>query len=394
MFHRSHMPQSPLPNIFTRPAPVEPVNLIMEERLILSLFQQGRLQEAQVAAASLTQRAPQHGFGWKALGLILSHLNRKEDALPAMQRAARLMPRDAETFNNLGGLFEEGNQLEFAQACYEHAASVNPKFQPAQTNLDRLLYKQQKPEELIRLLKRELAKDPTDEYTRHRIDMLERNQTDAAPKAYVTKLFDHYADYFDQHLQETLDYRAPAEVVALLDRHVAPGHAWDTLDLGCGTGLVGVALGERPRSLVGVDLSEKMLDRAREKGCYQSLACQDVLEYLKEAPTAAFDTIIAAEVFVYMGKITDVVAEVHRVLKPGGLLAFTVEDLASQPDTATDADHARGYRLEPSGRYSHADAHLRDLAQQHGLQIVRHESSNLRRHQNHHVQGQLVLWQR
>jgi len=366
----------------------------MEEKLVLSLFQQGRLQEAERAAASLTQRAPQHGFGWKALGIILSQLNRKQEALPAMQRAAKLMPRDAEAFNNLGALFEEGHQLDFAQACYEHAASVNPQFEAAQTNLTRLIDKQHHPEELLRLLKREFEKHPDDDYLRHRIDMLSGNQTDSAPEAYVTQLFDHYADYFDDHLQTSLAYRAPTDLVALLDRHAPNGHAWRVLDLGCGTGLVGKALGKRPQSLVGVDLSDKMLEKARSQSCYTSLVRQDVLQHMQQAEPGSVDTVIAADVFIYVGKIDEVIAQAQRVLSPGGLLAFSVEDMSAQEKAPTDEDLARGRRLEPSGRYSHADAHLRDLAQRHGFTVLTHQPTDLRLHKDRPIRGQLVLWQR
>ena len=114
------------------------------------------LAEAEQAARTLTQRAPQHGFGWKALGLILSRLDRKNEALPAMQQAAKLLPRDAEAFNNLGALFEEFHRLDLAQSCYQHASEVNASFEAALDNLIRLVEKQDRPQELLPLLKRKL----------------------------------------------------------------------------------------------------------------------------------------------------------------------------------------------------------------------------------------------
>lgn len=392
--HRPFMSQPTPPNIFSRPAPVSPINLVMEEKLILSLFQQGRLQEAERAASSLTKRAPQHGFGWKALGLILSRQDRKNEALPAMQQAAKLMPRDAEAFNNLGSLFEEAHQLDFAQACYEHAATVNPNFQPAQQNLARMIDIQDHPAELLRLLQRELEKNPDDEYTRHRVNMLARHQTDSAPKEYVTKLFDHYADYFDQHLQESLGYRVPFDIVALIDQHAPTQDAWRVLDLGCGTGLVGEAFAGRPHSLVGIDLSEKMLARARARGRYTHLACTDVLEHMQQAEAASTDAIIAADVFIYVGKLDELIAQAHRVLSPGGLLAFSVEDMAAAEEPATQEDLQRGHRLETSGRYSHSNEHLRNLAQLHGFKSLAHEATNIRLNKGKPTPGHLVIWQR
>lgn len=381
---------SPLDPALTPP----PLDLALEQKLILSLFQQQRLQEAERAAVSLTQRAPQHGFGWKALGLLLSMLDRKDEALPAMQQAAKLMPRDAEAFNNLGSLLEEFNQLDFAQACYEHAATVNPSFQPSRQNLMRLIDKQGNHEGLLRLLKRELAENPNDEYLQHRMNSLERHQTDSTPKAYVTKLFDHYADYFDQHLQQTLGYRTPVDIVAMLDQHAKPAEGWRVLDLGCGTGLVGEALSGRARSLIGVDLSEKMLERARSRGCYAQLACADVLQHMRQTEEASVDVIIAADVFIYVGKLDELIGQAHRVLPPGGLLAFSVEDMAAAEDPPTDLDLQRGHRLETSGRYSHADEHLRSLARLHGFNVLAHQATNIRMNKGRPTPGQLVLWQR
>lgn len=388
------MSQPQTPNIFSRPLTPPPVNLELEQKLILSLFQQGRLPEAERAAKSLSERAPKHGFAWKALGLILSRQGRKEEALQPMQQACKLMPQDAEAFNNLGSLFEEFHRLDLAQSCYQHATEVNAGFEAALDNLIRLVERLDQPQELLALLKRKLKVAPNDGHVRHQVDMLERNQTDSAPSAYVVRLFDHYADQFDHHLQNELGYRAPFDIVRLLDQHVPEQHGWRVLDLGCGTGLVAEALAGRAQSLVGVDLSEKMLRRARERGDYTHLACADVLQHLQQAESGSADTVIATDVFIYVGKIDEVVAQTHRLLSPGGLFAFTVEDMSASADTATAEDLERGHRLERTGRYSHSDAHLRKLADRHGFRVLAHEATVIRHDKNQPLHGQLVLWQR
>lgn len=388
------MPPSTTPNIFSRPMAPPPVNLDLEQKLILSLFQQGKLPEAERAARSLTERAPRHGFAWKALGLILSRQGRKEDALQPMQEACKLMPQDAEAFNNLGALFEEFQREDLAQSCYQHATEVNPGFTAALDNLIRMLEAQDRPEDLLPLLKRKSELQPQDDYVRHQINRLEGHQTDAAPSAYVVKLFDHYADRFDQHLQSELAYTAPQDIVGLLAQHAPESHLWRVLDLGCGTGLVAQALAGRARSLVGVDLSEKMLHHARARGAYSELVCADVLEHLKQSAEGTCDTVVATDVFIYVGKIDEVVAQTRRVLTPGGLFAFTVEDMSGVGAPPSPEDLERGHRLERSGRYSHADAHLRKLAELHGFRVVAHQPTVIRRDKGQPLAGQLVLWQR
>lgn len=169
------MPQPQTPNIFTRPLTPPPVNLDLEQKLILSLFQQGKFPEAERAARSLSQRAPQHGFAWKALGLILSRQGRKEEALQPMQQACKLMPQDAEAFNNLGALFEEFQRLDLAQPCYEHAVKADEKFESALDNLIRLIERQGPSRSLLTLLKRKLKAHPQDNELRDRVESIERD---------------------------------------------------------------------------------------------------------------------------------------------------------------------------------------------------------------------------
>lgn len=94
-----------------------------------------------------------------------------------MQQAAKLLPQDAEAFNNLGVLFREANELKFALACYEHATKVNPSFLPALDNLIRLLTHMKQQQDLLPLLRRKLALVPDDESARQQIAELERDSS-------------------------------------------------------------------------------------------------------------------------------------------------------------------------------------------------------------------------
>ena len=98
-----------------------------------------------------------------------------------MQQAAKLLPRDAEAFNNLGVLFREANELKFALACYEHATKVNPSFLPALDNLIRLMTHLKRQQDLLPLLRRKLTLAPDDESARKQLAELERERS--APSA-------------------------------------------------------------------------------------------------------------------------------------------------------------------------------------------------------------------
>lgn len=76
---------------------------------------------------------PDSGFVWKALGLALQTQNK--DALPALQKAAALLPEDAEAHNNLGNALKDMGQLQQAVVSYRRALKINPGYVLAHNNL-------------------------------------------------------------------------------------------------------------------------------------------------------------------------------------------------------------------------------------------------------------------
>jgi predicted TPR repeat methyltransferase len=381
-------------NVFSQASAHSPVNLEHEEKIILDLFRQQRWQEAEHASRFLTTRAPAHGFGWKALGLVLSIQGRKQEALPAMQQAAKLLPNDAEAFNNLAALFIELGQLKHAEACLQHSLGLSPNALAILDKLIEILQGQDRQAELLPLLERKLALTPEDDGLRHQVAMLSGQQTDAAPATYVQHLFNEYAEQFDDHLQNTLAYKAPTELVELMSGLIDSRETLRVLDLGCGTGLVAQALQPRRVEITGVDLSEKMLEKARARNLYARLYNEDVLARMKAEPNACQDIITSADVFIYVGKLDEVVAQAARLLVSGGVFAFSVEDLTKMSSAASQADLDRGYRLESSGRYSHAPAYLERLADLHGFTISAHKATALRRDKSGEILGLLSVWQK
>lgn len=61
------------------------------------------------------------------------------------------------------------------------------------------------------------------------------------------------------------------------------------MDLGCGTGLMGPLLRQHVEHLAGVDLSQGMIDKARERGCYDELAVGELAAHLQAAQQSKVD---------------------------------------------------------------------------------------------------------
>jgi predicted TPR repeat methyltransferase len=116
---------------------------------------------------------------------------------------------------------------------------------------------------------------------------------------------------------------------------------------------------------VGLDLSARMVARARALELYDELVVADLVAWLDADGRAdGFDAIVAADVLVYFGDLAAPLHAAARALRPGGVLVFSTER----------GEHG-GFALEPSGRFSHDPCHIQAVAMRAGLEPV--ESSEL-----------------
>ena len=102
---------------------------------LVAIFAQGQYAEAARLARALTERFPQHGFGWKLLGSSLKKTGRMVAALTAIQKAAALSPRDVEAHYNLGNTLKDLDRFDEAEASFHRALQLNPNFAEAYNNL-------------------------------------------------------------------------------------------------------------------------------------------------------------------------------------------------------------------------------------------------------------------
>ncbi|GAB6102083.1 class I SAM-dependent methyltransferase [Thermococcus atlanticus] len=88
------------------------------------------------------------------------------------------------------------------------------------------------------------------------------------------------------------------------------------LDLGCGTGNYTAELHRRGFYVVGLDASERMLEIARKKLPSVRFIHGDA--YHLPFPEESFDVVLSVTMFEFIHRPEEVVAEIYRVLKPGG----------------------------------------------------------------------------
>lgn len=326
----------------------------------IALQDVGRAADALSAAGQALAARPNYAEAWCARGNALQSLQQFDAALHSYDRAIALKPDRAEAHCWRGTALQRLRQFDLALADYERALALRPDYPLAHQYRGNALRALMRKDEAIAAYRRALAQGGDAAAIGYALAALGAGDAPAAaPADYVKSLFDQYADHFDQHLVDVLAYRMPALLDAAIRRATTSDHL-DTLDLGCGTGLCGPYLRPYSRSLTGVDLSGKMLDKARERGLYDTLACAELGAFLSGRADDC-DLLVAADVLVYFGDLAPLFAQAHRALRAGGLFCFSVE--------AADGD-GDDFALRASHRYAHSLPYLRRLAGTTGFGVL------------------------
>jgi predicted TPR repeat methyltransferase len=236
---------------------------------------------------------------------------------------------------------------------------------------------------------------PDDAYVRHLVAASGALPgAERAPVEYLRAVFDGYAERFELHLV-SLGYRIPGLIHAALARHpvIAAGERLGpTLDLGCGTGLVAVAVSDLPIGpIIGVDVSPRMLAFAAAKHLYTELREVDLMQMLL-ADTEYWRLILAADVMCYFGALQEVLTAVQARLVPGGWFIFSVEELLPDHDGTI---HGSGdWALQRQGRYVHSKGYVAQVARDLGFTIVSLERQVVRNEADAAVSGIFAVLER
>ena len=315
------------------------LGIVLQDRL--------RLEEALAAYRRAIALDPSHANAHSNLGVVLRATGELGEAEAAYRAAIRIDPEHADAYHNLGVLLNAQKRSREAALCFSKVITLRPKHREARRLLALAHCTLGEVDEAVKIFEEWLDDEPEDPVAQHMLAACSgRNVPLRASDAYIEKTFDSFAASFDSKLAK-LSYRAPALVAEMLERSgVQPSGGPAILDAGCGTGLCGALLAPYARRLVGVDLSERMLAQARERGVYDELVKCELTEYLTGSPET-FDVIVSADTLVYFGALEAVMASAESALRQGGQLIFTVEE----------SDHA-GYSLGTSGRYQHASDYV------------------------------------
>lgn len=382
------------------------------------LYQQDRVDDALPFAKKAIAAAPEKPEYLNTLGLIERNMRQPLRAIKTFKAALKIQPDYPEALSNIGLVYNDMQQPPKAVTYFKKALKFSPNHLDILLNLAHALRDCGKPEEAIIYYKklvdlqpnvaryalnlaimhhslaqfdeaityfeRVVELDPSDIGTQHLLKATRGDkEASTVPDAYIADLFDTYANHFDYHLHK-LGYNVPAMLAARIPVVVAPQTKrgqWNMLDLGCGTGVCGRLFKSECRHMIGVDLSEKMVEKAREHDVYDELHTTSIDGYFKNS-TALFDLIFATDVLVYIGGLENLFQQVAEHLKPGGLFAFSTELC-----TADEGD----YVLRNSGRFAHSDPYILRLSKHFDLRKMINADINVRMGHNEPIAGKLYI---
>jgi predicted TPR repeat methyltransferase len=360
--------------------------------------------------------APGSAGMYNNLGNILYEADQFDEAASAYEQALLLSP-EAGTFNNLGAARRAQRRLDDASAAYRAALALDPKHALTHQNLGNLLASRGRTRDAVEhycialtlrpsdtsarqlgiaysILGRHdeaaavyrswLAREPENALARYMLAACSGEDVPArASDACIEQLFDAFAGTFDVKLNQ-LGYRGPELCCAALGAAVGvPAKDLVALDAGCGTGLCGPPLAPFVRHLTGVDLSRRMLGKARSSGYYDELVHGELTDYLARS-SERFDLIVSADTLIYFGALEGVMSAAAGALRHNGIFIFSVERASSE------MVGERGHLLDAHGRYQHGEGYLRRVLGAAGLNLCGIDAGVLRTEAGAPVEGVVV----
>lgn len=321
------------------------------------------------------------------LGGVVDIARRARDYSLSVQwlnEALALTPSNPQLLDMLAHDYQVLGRFEDSLAALNQLATVTENGSRALLGRARLLIEMGRGDDALadlRVLQQREPDQPTYAY----LQALARGETPPQlPPGMVEQVFNGMAAVFDEHLVRGLGYQLPRMVAdRILAEH--PDRRINVLDLGCGTGLLGACLGRLAGALVGVDLSEKMVDQAARHGVYNKFHLVSVQDALTSTPDGLYDVLAALDVLIYIGDLESVFPHALRLLKPGGTFYFSIETAA--------ADAAANYQLLPAQRYAHRADYVMRLVEAAGF-VVESQPVTLRKERGEPIAGLLVRAQR
>jgi len=312
------------------------------------------------------------------LGVLLQNQGQLNDAVKHLEEAITIRPDFAEAHNNLGNIHKDLNDYDAAINCYKKSISIKSNYAEAHFNLGTVFSQLGEAKAAIQSLKNAVFNKVDYVEALHLLNALTGKTTKSPPKEYVEKLFDDYADRFDNSLVRQLQYKLPFIIKELINKVLPSSSKYNNvIDLGCGTGLAGEELRGISNNLTGIDLSNKMLVKAKERLVYDHLIQGDIAQTLNTAKEK-YNLFVALDVLIYIGEVSSIFKAIRNCCSENAIFIFSIE-------TQVDGE----YSLLKTGRYSHSEDYILRKAS-YGFKLIESQKVRLRKDNEKWITGSII----
>jgi len=140
----------------------------------------------------------------------------------------------------------------------------------------------------------------------------------------IAAYYDEWAETYDATLKNW-DYHAPDDAATTLCQYLKSGD--EILDVGCGTGMFAKAMSLLLDCRIeGIDISAASLEIAEKQGAYDRLQRHDLQAASLPIADNTFDAAACVGVMTYIENAAGLLADLCRVVRPGGYILFTQRD--------------------------------------------------------------------
>lgn len=186
----------------------------------------------------------------------------------------------------------------------------------------------------------------------------------------------------------TPGYSVP--VLSFMEQRTAESHAgfflpqllpgWRVLDAGCGPGSITLGLARKvaPGRVIGIDIEESQFAKAREQARQEGLDIEFKTANISHLPfgDGYFDAVFSHAVLQHLTEPEAGLAELRRVLKPGGMIGVRAGDMGGTLIDAEGDEAAQGLaaylaKSEKSGGDPYIGRKLGRLLRKAGFQVER-----------------------
>lgn len=164
-------------------------------------------------------------------------------------------------------------------------------------------------------------------------------------------LWDEHADWWIEGFTNGVDPEYEEQIIPLAIEELSGRKV--VLDVGCGDGQIARALASQGAQVLGIDPTQKHIDIANARGGGPLYQLGDATHL--PVPDESQDAVVACLVFEHIDEVDAAIAEVSRVLKPGGQFSFFLNHpLLQTPGSGWIDD----YILDPPEQYWRIGAYL------------------------------------